>query len=207
MNSLQLSLTKLYLRYRRAQFQSIRFVQLPDGQVIEAIAYSSKNEFVIGQVTLVGTTIIHELVFESPPLLEYVAIHETAHKKQWYRHLMWPLAVVCVIASSMMLLAVVFGILLSILLREPMLLASSFVALLFAAMILLPPCLFSWILEYKADCQSVKILGAQSVLGIFDSLPRPIAKPNLAWRILGRLTHPPITLTVKVCRFFNRDIK
>lgn len=76
MNKLLLHLTKLYLRGAGARFKEISTIKLPSGQEQEVIVFSSKQSFVLGQVTLFGTTIVHELVFRTQKLLNYVATHE-----------------------------------------------------------------------------------------------------------------------------------
>ncbi len=94
MNKVVLSLTKLYLRSRKARFVNLSRIKLPDNREIEFIIYTSDNDFLLGQATVTGAIIVHEKCLGTQELLNYVVAHEDAHKKSWYSYLAIPLIIV-----------------------------------------------------------------------------------------------------------------
>lgn len=74
--------------------------------------------------------------------------------------------------------------------------------LLFAIPVVIIPCAYSWFIEYKAEAETFKKLGIETVLEIDSTLPAR-SKAPVFWRIVNRMTHPPPKLVEKIYRRFN----
>lgn len=209
MNGVALGLTRLWLHLLGARFLRVSVVSLSKGEEQNVVVFSSKGYFVLGQVTPFGTTIVHELVFYSERLLNYVVAHESAHKQQWYRHFIYPLSIIFLLPIVPMLSFVVITLFWAVISLEPLNLLVPIVGLTMTLILLIIPCLYSWVLELDADCHAIRELGMTSVLNAIADAhalaeTHGLAKPNLKQRIIRRMTHPPISLTYRVCRFFYR---
>jgi len=60
---------------------------------------------------------------------------------------------------------------------------------------------FSWFIEYKAICSSIKRLELKAVLDAYSIFWPQLSRSE---RIQHLLTHPPIGLCVPICLYFNR---
>lgn len=209
MNKVTLWLTRLWLRLMRAKLVDAPLIRLDDESEERIIIFSSKSFFVLGQVTPFGTTIVHELVFRSKSLLNYVVAHESGHKRQWYRYLLYPLVLLWLPGALLMLLFLVMLLYAMVSLSLTELLVSA-QALGLSLLLFATPCLFSWVLELHADCYAIRKLGIKKVLHAIRDAQQlaktyALEKPGLLTRVIGRITHPPIPLTFRICRFFSRD--
>lgn len=209
MNRVELGLTKLWLRLLGAKFLRVSAIRLQGGEEHNVVVFSSKAYFLLGQVTPWGTTIVHELVFLSQKLQHYVVIHESAHRRQWFRYALYPLMTLWLIVPFMVI-SVLFMLIQAIITLETTYLTAAILTLIVSALVLVVPSLFSWILEFLADCHAIRELGMSSVLGAMAegralAEARALIKPDLVSRIIGRMTHPPLSLTYRICRCFHRD--
>lgn len=193
MNNCKLHLTKIHLRCIKAGFKEVSTLSLPDGHKQEVIVFTQKGLFILGQVTPFGTVIIHEAVYSSNVLLNYVAVHESAHTRQWYRHFMYVLmplwlgGLCAVFVSIMMLFS-------SIAHRNANFLIAFIICLAIAVVLVCIPSAFSWFVEFNADCQAIKLLGISTILKARDDAYN-LSKPNLWITIYNRMTHPPLRFT------------
>lgn len=95
LNTVQLKLTKwLWLRPLRMSYRKVESVTLPDGEKAEVIVYAAEYTGKVAQCTLFGTIIVDEIAFRSPKYLTRVVTHESAHKRQWYGYLAFPLVII-----------------------------------------------------------------------------------------------------------------
>lgn len=209
MNRVALALTKLWLRLLGAKFLRVSIIRLHGGKEEHVVVFSSKAYFLLGQVTPWGVTTVHELVFLSEKLQNYVVIHESAHKRQWFRYALYPLMTLWLVVPFMLIL-VLFMLIQAIITLETAYLTTAMLTLVVSVLILAVPSLFSWILEFLADCHAIRELGMSNILGAMAegralAEARGLKGPDLISRIIGRMTHPPLSLTYRICRFFHRD--
>lgn len=201
---MQLSLTKyLWLRPLKARFKNVERITLSYGQEVEVIVYTANYTGKTGQLTLFGTIIVDELAFFSRRYLERVITHELAHKHQWYGYLAYPLATCFGLVAFCMLLAALVTLILSVFWLGGKLVLWAVYLLLFAVLVVIIPCAYSWFIEYKAESETFNKLGIEAVLEI-DSIPPERSKTPLFWRIVNRMTHPPSKLVERIYRRFNR---
>lgn len=204
MNKVQLNLTKyLWLRPLKARFNKVERIALSCGQEVEVIVYTADYTGKVGQRTPFGTIIVDQLAFHSPIYLERVITHELAHKHQWYSYLAYPLAISFGLVAFCMLFAALVTLILSVFLLSARLALSAVYLLLFAILVVIIPCAYSWFIEYKAEAETFKKLGIKTVFEIDSTLPRRSKAPIL-WRIVNRMTHPPPKLVEKIYHHFNR---
>jgi len=204
MNRAQLFLTKGWFRLLRAKYIKVSEISLPNGQSQEVVVFSSDESLLIGQVTPFNTTIIHERVFRFEKLLNYTIIHESVHKQQWYRYIIYPLSIFCIPALFMLPFSI--GLLLKTVIfgtnTEQL---TSVVLLVISTLYFLLPFLYSWFLEFVADYRAIKELGFQYILEALSEARSDRKRPDLLSVILARMTHPPISLTVAVFKFLNKQ--
>jgi Zn-dependent protease with chaperone function len=202
LNRAILSLTKLYLRSRKAKFRNISRIRLPDNREVEVVVYASNGDFLLGQATITGAIIVHEMCFSHTELLYYVVAHEDAHRRSWYSYLALPLIIVLwpyglfAVGSSLFYLgaAVSSG--------DYNILSLFFGMLIIGLIAIAIGCFYSWFIEYKADRQAIRVLGMDTVLHAREEIGR-LPKLSLSWRIIARMTHPPFSLTKRIYQFFN----
>ena len=203
MNRVQLNLTKyLWLRLLKARFKEVERITLSYGQEVEVIVYAADYTGKMGQHTLFGTIIVDELAFRSPRYLERVITHELAHKHQWYGYLAYPLAISFGLVGFCMLLAALATFILSVFLLSAKSVLEAVYLLLFAIPVVIIPCAYSWFIEYKAEAETFKKLGIETVLEIDSTLPAH-SKAPVFWRIVSKMTHPPPKLVERIYRRFN----
>jgi hypothetical protein len=208
MNRVALGLTKLWLRLLGAKFLKVSVITLSSGEEQNVVVFSSKAYFLLGQVTPWGTTIVHELAFSSDKLLDYIAIHESAHKRQWYRYALYPLVTLWLVVPFM-LVSVLLGLVQAVISLDWAYLVGAIIILITSAVVFAVPCFFSWVLEFLADCYAIRELGIKNISEAMADAKalaetRGLGKPDLLTRIIGRMTHPPLTLTYHICRLLHR---
>ena len=204
MGNVRLSLTKLYLSLNGTRFLRVATVRLPYDHEVEIIIYSSKQDIVLGQTTITGAIAIHESVLDLSYLLHYVVTHEDAHRRQWYSFLSIPFTAIFWLGAPISLLYGLVALGIFIAQREMSYLHMSLQSLLLSIVLLLIACIYSWFIEYKADGEAIRRLGVHTVLNArnyMESLPRP----SWIWRVIERMTHPPINFTIRINRFFNSE--
>ena len=205
MGNVRLALTKLYLNINGAKFLRVTTIKLPYGRDVEVVIYSSKQDSVLGQVTITGAIAIHEAVLRKPYLLHYILAHEDAHSRQWYSILSIPLTVAFWLCAPTSLVYGFINLGIYVVRGEIgylFMFLQSLSLLLFLGLVL---CTYSWFIEYKADCEAIQNLGVHTVLKARNYMA---SLPRLSWlgRIIAEVTHPPISFTIHVRRFFNRDL-
>ena len=210
MNKISLALTRALLRLQGSKFVRIDTIELTSQQEEEevVVVFSSKVGLFLGQVTPFGTTTINELVLDSGKLLEYVIAHESAHRRQWFRHLIYPIGFIFVMPIVPLLAAALAAILSAIIAKESFLLLYAAICLAISIVLLMVFASFSWFLEVHADFGAIKKLGMQLVIDARDEgrkllQAQGIRKQGLFLRSLACLTHPPFSLTSWLYRFFN----
>ena len=203
MNVALLWLTKLYLRSVGGKFTRIQTIKLLNEKQQEIIVFSGDNPPLLGQRTLFGTTIVHESAFSTERLLNYVVIHETGHKKQWYGYFIYPLAVVCVLASLSFLFAAIWALLDSIISLDPAYLLGTLWGLFLAVLSLVILAIYSWLLELNAEFYAIGKLGLQVFLDAKADAPKPHKRTFYLWAII-LMTHPPSCVTIRIYHWIHR---
>ena len=203
MNVALLWLTKLYLRSIGGKFVRTEVIRLLGAEDQEVVVFFSDKSPLLGQVTFLRTTIVHESVFRSKHLLDYVIAHETRHKKQWYVYFIYPIIIVCVFAAFFLMLAAVWSLLASIIYMNPGYLLGTFFGLVFAVLSSAIFGLCSWTLELNADFYAIKKLGLQAFLNALADAPKP-HKRSFYLRAIILLTHPPANVTIRVYHWTHR---
>ena len=203
MNKVLLFLTKAWLRLMKAKFIGVSEIKLPSGECQKVILFSSKEPLLLGQVTIFNTTIIHEGVFLSEKLLNYVIVHESAHKRQWYRYFIYPLVIIWFPGFFMLPLSLI-NIVRAVISSNSSELIVAIYTLLFSTIYFLIPFLYSWFLEFMADYQAIKELGSQYILEALSEFRSKRPQADLVSRILARMTHPPIEFTIAIYDFIKR---
>ena len=204
MNKVVLSLTKLYLRSRKARFVNLSRIKLPGNRGIEFIVYTSDNDFLLGQATVTGAIIVHEKCLGTQELLNYVVAHENAHKRSWYSYLAIPLIIVFwfyglfAVGTSLLYLGVMIAT------GDYSILTLFFSMLVIGLVAITVGCSYSWFIEYKADSKAIRTLGIDVVLHAREEMER-FTKVPLTWRIIARMTHPPFSCTKRIYQFFNKS--
>ena len=202
MNKVVLSLTKLYLRSRKAKFVTISGIKLPDNREVEFAVYTSDDDFLLGQATFTGAIIVHEKCFGAPELLNYVVAHEDGHQRSWYSYLAFPFIVILWLYGLFAMCTALFYLLAMVATGDYSILPAFFSMLVIGLLTIAIGCFFSWFIEYKADSKAIRILGMDTVLHAREEMGR-FPKPPLSWRIIARMTHPPFSCTKRIYKFFN----
>jgi len=163
----------------------------------------------VGQVTPWGTILVHEFAFLSEKLRNYVVVHEAAHKRQWFRYALYPLMTLWIVVPFI-LLFVILMVIQAIIAHEAIYLATAVTTLIASAVVLAIPGLFSWVIEFLADCHAIRELGMSNILdamaeGRALAEARGYKKPDLLSLMLGRLTYPCLSLTYHICRFLHHN--
>jgi len=204
-----LTLTKLWLRLQRNKFLRVSIIELPGGREEQIAVFSGNTYEMVGQVTPWGTILIHEFAFLSEKLYDYVVAHESAHKRQWFRYFLYPLMTLWLILPFSFFL-VVLMVIQAIITQKPIYLSTAVTTLIASALLLAIPSLFSWVLEFLADCYAIRKVGMSNILDAIEegralAKERSYKKPDRLSIIFTRLTHPPLSLTYRICRFLHRN--
>jgi hypothetical protein len=208
-NRVALALTKRWLRLQGDEFLRIATIELPEGKEEQVAVFSGNTYYMIGQVTPWGTILIHEFAFLSEKLYDYVVAHESAHKRQWFRYLLYPLMMLWLILPFSFL-SIVLMIIQAVITGQSIYLGIAVTTLIVSAVLLAIPMLFSWGLEFLADCYAIRKVGMSNILDAIEEC-RALAKehgykkPSRLSIMLARLTHPPLSLTYRICRFLHRN--
>jgi MFS superfamily sulfate permease-like transporter len=189
MHKLQLFVTKLHLRFIGARYKETREISLTGEDKLEAVIFTSGKCKLLGQTTLVNTVIINDVAFRSDTLRQVVATHENAHRKQWYKYLIILLLIALACFMFIYLCRQEFA---------PVPSAGMLVVLLVVA------CLSSWFLEYEANCETLRKLGVEQVSSAYNVFFAGLTRME---RIEHLLSHPPISFCVRICRYFNRNLR
>jgi hypothetical protein len=184
-------------------------IELPGSRKGQVVVFSGNTYEMVGQVTPWGTILIHEFAFLSKKLYDYVVAHEYAHKRQWFRCFLYPLMMLWLILPASFFL-VVLMIVQAVVTREPVYLGIGVTTFIVSVVVLAIPMLFSWILEFLADCYAIRMVGISSILDAIEegralAKERGYKKPGRLSMVLARLTHPPLSLTYRICRFLHRN--
>ncbi|MFA4846311.1 MAG: hypothetical protein WC654_07195 [Patescibacteria group bacterium] len=208
MNRASVVLNKLWLRLSGNRFLRVSSIALRDGTEHEVVVYSSNTFQMVGQVTPWGTILVHEFSFLSKKMGDYVIVHESAHNRQWFRYALYPLMILWIICPFLLLSAVAITIQ-GITAHEARYFVASITALLASAAAFAIPCLSSWFVEFLADSHAIRELGMSNILeGIEEgralATAHGLKRPDWLSRVFGRLTHPPLPLTYRICQFLYK---
>jgi hypothetical protein len=208
-NRVALKLTKLWLRLQGNRLLSVSTIELPEGKKAQVVVFSGNTYEMVGQVTPWGTILIHEFALLSKKLHDYVVAHESAHKRQWFRHFVYPLMMLWLILPASFLLFVLTTAQAAVT-GDPVYLRIGVTTFIVSVVLFTIPVLFSWTLEFLADCYAIRMVGMPNVLAAIEegralANERGYKKPSRASKVLVRLTHPPLSLTYRICRLLHRN--
>ena len=198
-------LTRLYIRASGARFLRLQAIKASNGAEREVFLFSAAKPLFLGQCTVFRTIILHESLLVDSALLDCVLLHEMAHQKQWWVVFGIPLVFPAMFGLYALTSALIFAFdaLISL---DKILLVSSVLSLGILALALALPCAFSWILELGAEMVAIKVVGVAKYTRAREKL-KAANTPTLSARIIGRLTHPPTEITLRVRNLFrNRRI-
>ncbi len=205
MNSaLVLKLKKLHVRSLKGHYVGSKTVVLADGQEQEVTVFSGTNCLLLGQYTPLGTIAIHENVFKNELLLNYILSHEVAHKKQWWKIIMVPIALFVIIEAPKFLGLSLESIWSAITTHSLEHLLDVTVGLCVASFLFAIPFAFSWVLELDADFHSIKILGLQKFLDLKNHDLKPLKRKYSFSFFLNLLTHPPTNFTSRIWQWWQK---
>jgi len=203
MNSILLGLTKLHIRLVNGRFVRTQTMKVPNGIEQEVAIFSGDKNIFLGQCTPFRIIIIHESVLNNEQLSNYVLIHETAHRKQWWSFFAIPMCFLVMLFFFFLSQAFLF-LIQSLISMNPGYLLGFMWAMIMSMIALTIPCAFSWALEMHADFVAIKYIGLKAFEEIRDDL-RKARKLTLSSRIINWLTHPPVGLTMRVWRRFHKQ--
>jgi hypothetical protein len=200
----RLILTRFWLKTQHLRYLQVARVELPENQSAEVVVFSNRKPCIAGVFLPWGTILIHKKVFGNRNLLEYVSVHEFAHKRRAYGILFSIIGWLAYVLVLFLLL----GILLSLtsIFNRPWSLTVTIliVDLLEVAICFFIGLIFCWFPEYQADYEALHKLGVAEVLrGRFYW--QKIRQCTKSEKVYAFLTHPPISLTTWFFRRFHRD--
>lgn len=202
MNSILLGLTKFHIRFINGRFVRTQTMKIPNGAEQEVAIFSGDKTMFLGQCTPFRTIIIHESVLNNERLSNYALIHEAAHVKQWWSFFAIPLYFL-VIFSILSLAWAFVSLIQSLMSMNPSYMLGFMWGVIISALSLAIPCAFSWTLELNADFVAIRYIGLQTFLEIREDLHK-IRKTTVSSRIINRLTHPTVGITVRVWHWFHK---
>ena len=181
MHRFRLGVTKIQLRMYGLRFKALTVVKQPSGQE-EEVAVFTKGA-ILGVTTVANTIGVHELAFQSEKVLNYTIVHEAAHKKELHGLLYWSFAVLSPLGLWFALGWI--GV--------PIALMVWFFAV-------------RWLIEFRADCQATRTIGIRAVTEAHEEY-LAIFKVSAFIRFVGlSVLHPPLSLTIGVCRLLHKDV-
>ena len=206
MNRLQFFLTRVYVSTAiGGQVKEVRTIEIGTGEKVEIILFSRKGALHIGQSTVFGTIIIEESLFSeySPDVQQYVLFHEYAHSKQKSVYLLLPFMVISFLyLISYPIAMIIFLLFISTLGSSIFLnLALGFIPFLLSLMVFIGS---SWYLEGRADLYATSHLGKEKFLAARQEIKEKHPNPKLMYRVIGRLTHPPLGLFLEAYDYFHK---
>jgi len=209
MNRVALKITKIWLRLGGKKVLRVSTIQLPGGREEKVVVFTGDTYDMVGQVTPWGTILVHEFAFSIEKLHDYVVAHESAHKRQWFRYFLYPLITLWMILPVSCGLFVLM-VIQAIITQRTIFLETAITILISSALLLAIPSLFSWIIEFQADCYAIRKVGISNILDAIKegralAEERGCRKPDRFSIILTWLTHPPLSLTYRVCRLLHRN--
>lgn len=197
-----LYLKKLHLRSIGGKYVRTQTVLTPDGKQEEITVFTGENCLFIGQHSPLGTIVIHEGVFENEPLCNYVIVHETAHKRQWWALFRFPLSLFAAFSS--------YGLFRSSFASAGEALSNANISglldstpdFLLATLLFALPFVFAWILELDADFKSIRSIGLPKFLELKSKMD---SRMTFSLRsVFNLLLHPPTGVTVSLWdRFYG----
>lgn len=203
MNPIILNLTKFQIRGINGKYIRTESFALPDGNKQEIVVFSGEKSLFLGQCTPFKTIIIHEIIVNNERALNYVLLHEMAHKKQWWSFLFIPL-VFTMIAGFMYLIPTFSFIFYSIHFQDFNYLIAFFVSLVLSLLLIILPWAFSWFMELNADFHAIKVIGINEYKDIMSNILKP-RQLDLSSRIITRLTHPPVNMIIRCWNWYHRN--
>jgi hypothetical protein len=207
MNNLQLALTKLYLKLRGAKFVGVTHIKSSLGTAYEAIIFSEKELFTIGQsVLFVGTVIINQLALNKSKLLDYVLVHEFAHVKQWYGNILALIFGLFMLFALGSLTALVITLLNLVIRFNAYAVLMFIMSLLITSGLIFMGAMCSWFIEYKADSKAISVLGQKRLFEALVERKELCPKPSKTLMVIAFLTHLPINLTLKIYKLLHGSI-
>ncbi len=174
------------------KFIGVVSVSLPNNLEVEVVSFSIESDCGLAQATPTGVIIVHEKCFSNKELLQYVVAHEYGHHKSWYSYLAFPIVVIFWLWGFFTLLSGLFMF--------------SIGVILFALLLILVGCAYSWFIEYKAESIAIGILGVNQVLSARKQI-KNMPRPPLLWCVIARMTHPPFTWAMAMYQYFHKENK
>lgn len=205
MDKARLLLTKLWLG-GKGKYLRVEPITLPWGETKEIVVFTSKRLSLPGQATPFGTVIIHDKILGQPELKDHVSVHEFTHLRQWYAFPLEIIGLICYLTSFLMLISTLSCTTSLIIELDYLHMNENIIKIFTIAMTAFLGLIAFWFVEYKADCSAIRELGTSKVLAARAKW-ETMSERNLADRIISFLTHPPIKLTVRLCLFFNRQLR
>lgn len=203
MNAILKKLTQFHIRSINGKYVGNQFIKLPNGTNQEIMVYSGDKTLFIGQCTIYGTIIVHEAMLANRTTLNYVLLHEMAHKRQWWVFFIIPLILVMIIGMISLFLFLIY-LVLSLIKFNLNNFLTALLGVLISSFLILLFCAFSWMLEFNAEFKAIKEMGLQSYLDTRMQLPKPL-KLSPSQKLIIRMTHPTTNITVKLWKWFNRN--
>jgi Zn-dependent protease with chaperone function len=203
MNSILLGLAKMHIRFINGNFVRTQTMKTPNREDREVVIFSGEKAFFLGQCTPFRTIIIHESVLNNERLSNYVLVHEMAHTKQWWSYFAIPLCFL-VIFSFISLIWAFVSLIQALVSTNPSYLLGFMWGVIMSALALAILCAFSWALELNADFVVIRNIGLQTFLEVREDL-RKTRKLTISSRIINRLTHPTVGITVRVWHWFRKQ--
>ncbi len=203
MNKLKLFLMK---QIYKIDFQKSKKIKLYNGNEIEVIISSEEDPFILAQATIFNTIIINQSVLSryKENTQDYILMHEYAHTKQKISFLFMPLMIFSVIVG-LLSLPFSIGMLLGFIIKHNYLFLSYTIFLFVISFLAIGLfSILSWYLEIDADYYSIKHIGKNNALNAIDGMKSKAIKIKFIYKVIGRLTHPPFWVPMKIYDFINK---
>jgi hypothetical protein len=208
MNKLKLRLTKIYLKISGRKFRRIKTFKISSKESIEYVSFYEKEIGFIGQALPLLSIIISEWVFKkySKDAQRYVLIHEYAHKKlnPLLSFISLVLCMITGLSSIILISATVATLIFFIIKGNIIFIYDSMICFAFLLMSILLFALVSWIIEAHAEIYAINMMGLGKIKKIDGE--RKLKKPKIGFlfNVIGKLTHPPTWLIIKIYELFHR---
>jgi Zn-dependent protease with chaperone function len=200
-SQLMYNLKKWQLNSIRGIYVRTQTVSLPNGKEQEVTVFTGDKCIFLAQYTPLGTIAVHESVFTNKQLLNYVLTHEKAHKNQWWSFLRFPLALIVVSIIPLVSNLVLNAFDQAIKQYDWVQLAYFPFEIIAVLFLLSLPSAFSWLMEFDADFQAIKLIGLDSFT---DLTVKNYQSCKLGLNaIINRVTHPPAELTICLWRWLH----
>jgi len=197
------TLKKWHLNSIRGSYVRTQTVESADGREQEVTVFSGDNCIFLAQYTPFGTIAIHERVFKDRRFFNYVLTHETAHKNQWWSFFRIPLALLIVLYVPGLINSAIDSLSQAISNHDLFQLGYFTLGIMASIFLFALPCAFSWLMEFDADFQTIKIIGLNTYMDLTRYRYQPQSFKIGLNTVINLLTHPPTGLTVRLWRWIH----